>query len=215
MRGQLSRLAPLSGLVVVALIVVVLFFLPNSPSSDASAAKAVSFFTAHRHSQMAIAFMVWYAMFFAVIFGAAVRSYLRSRGGSDMLINLGFIGIGFLALAFSIAAGLLFAAADVPTKISPSAEQALNVLQNDLFPPIFVGIALFMFGTGLAIVRATVKALPTWLGWVALVIALAAVVPPFSWFSLFGWLVWMLIVSILIYLREGKPTPAPAPVTTG
>ncbi|MGZ4416455.1 MAG: hypothetical protein ACXVRZ_19105 [Gaiellaceae bacterium] len=209
----MSRLAPLSGLVVVALIVVVIFFLPSSPSSDASAAKAVSFFTAHRHSQMAIAFLVWYAMFFAVIFGAALRSYLRNRGGSDTLVNLGFIGMGFLALAFSIAVALLYAAADVPAKISPSSEQALNVLQNDLFPPVFVGIALFMFGTGLAIVRATVKALPTWLGWFALLTGLVAVVPPFSWFSLFGLLVWMLIVSILIYLREGRPTPAP--VTTG
>lgn len=214
MRGQLTRLAPLSGLVVVVLLVVVIFFLPGSPDSKASAAKAVSFFTAHRHSQLAIAFLVWYAMFFAVIFAAAVRSYLRDSGASDMLINLGFLGMGFFALAFSIIAGLLYAAADVPTKISPSAEQALNVLQNDLFPPIFVGIALFMFGTGLAIVRAQVKALPTWLGWVGLFVALVSVVPVVSWFSLFGFLIWTLI-SVLIYLREGKPAPSPAPAPTG
>lgn len=213
MRGQLSRLAPLSGVLFVALLLVAFFALPSSPDSKASAAKAVSFFTAHRHSQFAIAFLVWYAMFFAVIFAAALRSYLRDRGSSETLINVAFLGMGFVALAFSIVAGLLYAAADVPTKISPSAEQALNVLQNDLFPPIFVGIALFMFGAGLAVVRAKPKPLPTWLGWVALLIALVAVVPPFSWFSLFGLWGWTLIVSILIYLREGKPAPVPGTIS--
>jgi hypothetical protein len=208
MRGQLGRLAPLSGLVMVAVLLVAFFGLPSSPSSSASAAKAVSFFTTHRRSQLAIAFLVWYAVFFAVIFAAAVRSYLRSRGGSAMLLDVAFLGMGFFALAFAIAAGLLYAAADVATKISPSSEQALNVLQNDLFPPIFVGIALFMFGNGLAIVRAQVKALPTWLGWFALLIALVSVVPPISWFSLFGLFIWTLIVSILVFLREGGPVPA-------
>jgi hypothetical protein len=207
-RGQLSRLAPLSGLVFVGLLLVAFFALPSSPDSKASAAKAVSFFTAHRHSQFAVAFLVWYA----VIFGAALRSYLRSRGGSDMLINLSLIGMGFFAVAFSVAAGLLYAAADVPAKISPSAEQALNVLQNDVFPPIFVGIALFMLGAGLAVVRAAAKPLPTWLGWVALLIALVAVLPPISWFSVFGLLGWSLIVSILIYMREGEPGLKPATV---
>jgi hypothetical protein len=215
MRGQLGRLAPLSGLVMVAVLLVAFFGLPSSPSSSASAAKAVSFFTTHRRSQLAIAFLVWYAVFFAVIFAAAVRSYLRGRGGSAMLLDVAFLGMGFFALAFAIAAGFLYAAADVATKISPSSEQALNVLQNDLFPPIFVGIALFMFGNGLAIVRAQVKALPTWLGWFALLIALVSVVPPISWFSIFGLLIWTVIVSVLIYLRERGPVPTLTPVAAG
>lgn len=211
MQAQLSRLAPLSGVVAVVLILVAFFVLPTSPDVDASAAKAVSFFSEHRRSQLAIAFLVWYAMLFGVFFAACLRSYLRARGGPDGPVALGFIGMGFFALAFSLAAGVLYAAADVPTKISPAAEQALNMLQNDLFPATLVGVALFMFGNGLAIVRAQAKTLPTWLGWVALVIGLVAVVPPVSWFSLLGLLGWTLIVSILIYVREGKPAPAPSP----
>jgi len=213
MRAQLGRLAPLSGLIVVALGVVVIV-LPSSPDSSASATKAVSFFADHRRSQLAIAFLVWYAMLFSVIFGAALRSYLRRRGGSDGPIAVGFLGMGFFAVAFSVAAAVLFAAADVPTKISPSAEQALNVLQNDVFPPVFVGLALFMFGNGLAIVRAQVKALPNWLGWAALLIGLVAAVPPISFFALLGWLVWTLITSVLVYLREGTSAQLPSSTPT-
>jgi len=215
MRGQLSRLAPLSGVVFAVLFLILFFAFPDSPDSDASAAKVVSFFTDHGDSQSALAFMLWYAMLFAVFFGAALRSYLRRRGGSDGLIALGFLGMGFFALATSILGGFLFAAADVPTKISPAAEQALNVLQDDLFAPVFVGVALCMIGNGLAIVLAEVKALPRWLGWVALLIGLVAIVPPVSFFSLFGLVGWALIVSVLVYLREGESAPAAAPAGTG
>jgi hypothetical protein len=38
-----------------------------------------------------------------------------------------------LASTAGVLTGIDFAAADVPTKISPAAEQALNVLKNDVF----------------------------------------------------------------------------------
>jgi hypothetical protein len=204
MRGRFARLAPLSGLVFVVLVVIAFFAFPSSPNVGASAAKSVSFFAAHRRSQLAIAFFVWYAMLFAVIFGAVLRMHLRNRGGSGVPADLGFAGMVFFAVAFSVAAAFLYAAADVATKISPSAEQALNVLQNDIFPVFLVGIAILMLGNGLAIVRAREKPLPAWLGWVALVIALVAVVPFISFFAVFAFLIWMLIVSVLIFLRQGK-----------
>ena len=214
MRGRFARLAPLSGLLFVVLVVIAFFAFPSSPNVGASAVKAVSFFAAHRRSQLAIAFFVWYAMLFAVIFGAVLRSYLRSRGGSGLPADLGFAGMVFFAVAFSVAAAFLYAAADVATKISPDAEQALNVLQNDIFPVFLVGIAILMFGNGLAIVRSRAKPLPTWLGWAALVIALVAVVPFISFFALFAFLIWMVIVSVLIFMREGKAGPVAAPAAS-
>ena len=91
---------------------------------------------------------------------------------------------------------------------APAAEQALNVLQDDLFPVNFVGLAAFMFGNGLAIVKS--KALPQWLGWVAIVIGVLSVAAPIAWFSLFSLLGWTLVASILVYLRQGERAPAPA-----
>ena len=47
---------------------------------------------------------------------------------------LGFAGMIILATSACVIGGIDFAATDVPGKISPAAEQALNVLQNDVFP---------------------------------------------------------------------------------
>lgn len=206
MKG-LGRLVPLSGLVVMVLGLA-LVPLPSSPDSAASAAKVVSFFSDHQKSQQALAFIVWYAMLLTVIFAASLRAHLRRSGASEGLVALGFLGSGVLAAAFSVAAGTVYAAADVPTTISPAAEQALNVLQDDVFPAVFVGVALLMLGYGLAIARAEAKLLPVWLGWLALIVALVAVIPPVSFVSLFGFLIWMLLASVLLFLRQDNSVSA-------
>jgi hypothetical protein len=200
---RLIRLVPLSG-VVVAIMGAALFATPSSPSSDASAAQVVLFFSDHRRSQQAIAFMVWYAMVLTVIFAASLRMHLLRSGAPEGVIALAFLGTGMFAVGFSVAAGVLFSAADVPTKISPAAEQALNVLQDDVFPVIFVGMVVMMLGWGLAFVRAEAKLLPVWLGWLALVCALVGVIPPISFFGLIGFLVWILVTAVLLFLRQDK-----------
>jgi hypothetical protein len=75
-------------------------------------------------------------------------SYLRSRARSDGAIFLGFAGGIALALELTVAAGFLHSAADVPTRISASSE-----------PPIFVALAAFFAGNGIAVLQS--KALPT------------------------------------------------------
>jgi hypothetical protein len=200
MKG-LSRLVPLSG-VLVAVLGASLIALPSSPDSNASAAHVVTFFSDHRSSQLALAFIVWYAMLLTVIFAASLRTHLRRWGAPEGLVALGFIGSGVLAVAFSVSAGAVYSAADVPTKVSPAAEQALNVLQDDVFPAVFVGVAVLMLGFGLAIVRAEARVLPAWLGWLALVVALIAVIPIVSFVSLFGFLLWMLLAGVFLFLRQ-------------
>lgn len=202
MRGQLGRLVPLTGVVFAGLIVAAIVASPSTPNSDASTAKVVSFYTAHRKGELASAFLIWYAALFLIFFAAVVRSHLRARSDLDGLIALGFAGAALLALAFAILGGLLYSAADVPGKISPAAEQALNVLQDDVFPIIFVTTAAFMLGTGLTIARS--KALPKWLGWIAILTAAVSVVPPLSFIGLFILLGWSALVGVLISLGQGK-----------
>ena len=125
----------------------------NTPDTDASARHVVAFYKAHRHSQMASSFLVAYAVLFGLFFGAALRSFLRARSDSDGLITLGFAGVVVFAVGAGTLAGLNFAAADVPGKISPTAEQAVNVLQNDVFFTFLIGLGVFLLGNGLAIVR--------------------------------------------------------------
>ena len=90
-------------------------------------------------------------------FGAALRSHLRARSAADGLIALGFGGAVVLsaatatATATAAAAGLIFALADPPMILSPSAAQAIGVLGNDDCFPFLLGIGVFLLGNGLAI----------------------------------------------------------------
>ena len=150
----------------------------------------------------------------ALFFAAALRSYLRARTDGDGLGALGLAGMAVLAASGAVAAGITFAAADVPGKISPAAEQALNVLQNDVFFGILVGTGVFLIAHGLAILTIVPAPFPRWLGWAALLFGLVAVTP-IGWITLiFALPLWTLIVSVLM-LRRPEAGTAPVPAATG
>jgi hypothetical protein len=60
-----------------------------------------------------------------------------------------------------------------------------------------------MVASGLAILRGA--ALPRWLGWAAIVIGILALVLPIAFLALLLLLIWILVVSILIYRRQASP----------
>jgi hypothetical protein len=206
-----ARWAPVTGVVFAVLFVVAIVAGPNTPDSDASAQDAVSSFVSHRTHDRVSLFLIAYASVFAVFFAAALRSYLKARSDGDGLITLGYSGmIIFVVGAFTLV-GMEFAATDAPAKISPAAEQALNVLQNDVFFALLVGAGIFLIGNGLAIV--TSAALPKWLGWVAVPLAVIAVTPLGWLVAIFALPIWALIVSVLMLMRQDAPAAAPVAAT--
>jgi hypothetical protein len=206
MTAHWSRLASLTGLAFTGLLVAAFVVSGSSPNADWSAERVVSWYTAHHDSQNATVYLLGYGALFALLFAATLRSYLRRRSNADGLIALGFGGGIVFVLALALAAGVTAAAVDVPGKIDPSAMQALNVLANDLFfVSLLVGLASFAFGNGIAIAHSGV--LPKWLGWLGIVIGVAAVIPLVGWFAFLAAIVWVGIVSIVMFLR---PDDAPA-----
>jgi hypothetical protein len=211
----LGRWAPLTGIVFAVLLFVGAMISGNTPDSDASAQKAVSYFTAHRGSQQTSFYLIAYSIVFGLFFAAALRSYLRARTSEDGLIALGFAGMIVLGTSAAVAAGMTFAASDVPGKVAPAAEQALNVVSDDVFVGMLIGTCVFLIGFGLAIVRSVNAVLPRWLGWVALPLGVAAA-SPIGWIPLiFALPLWTLIVSVLMFMRQEAPAPAVAAPVTG
>jgi hypothetical protein len=208
MRDSLVRWTPLTGIVFVGLIVGAFVAGGSTPNSDASAQKVVSYYEAHRSAQIASSILVVYSVVFGVFFYGVLRSYLRTRSAENGLVTVGFAGGMLFGAGAAVLASVNFAAADVPGKISPAAEQALNVGQNDLFFLLLAGIAVTMIANGLAIARSA--ALPRWLGWVAILIGIVAATP-IGWFSLLATMGWVLVVSVLMYLRQGGTSAAAAP----
>ena len=211
----LGRSAPLTGVVFAVLLFVGAMVGGSTPNSDASPQHVVTYFTSHRGGQHASTFLIVYSIVFGLFFAAALRSYLRARSHGDGLIALGFAGMVVLAVSAATLAGINFSATDVPAKISPSAEQALNVLQNDVFFGMLIGVGVFLIGNGLAIVTNATATVPRWLGWVALPLGVIGLTP-LGWLSLiFALPVWSLIVGVLMFLRQAAPTPVAAAPASG
>ncbi len=207
-----SRWAPVTGVVFGVLFLVGFFVGTSTPDSDASAQSAVSSFASHRTHDRVSLFVIVYATIFALFFAAALRSYLKARSPGDGLIMLGYSGMVIYVVGALTLLGMEFAATDVPAKISPAAEQALNVLQNDIFFALLVGSGVFLIGNGLAIV--STAALPKWLGWIAVPLAIISVTP-LGWFvAIFALPIWAVIVSVLMFMRQEAPLAAPVPAAS-
>ena len=92
--------------------------------------------------------------------------------------------------------------------LRPTTVQAMNVIGNEAFLPVLAGAFVFAISSGVAILRGA--ALPRWLGWAAIAIGIAAIIPPTSFPALLGFVIWSVIVSILMYQRTGAPADAGA-----
>jgi hypothetical protein len=209
----LARWAPVTGVVFAVLLFVGANVGGNTPGSDASPQKVVAYYTSHRGREHASVFLIAYAIVFGLFFAAALRSYLRSRSDESSLVGLGVSGMTVLAASGAAVVGINLAAVDVPGKISASAEQTLNVLQNDVFLGLLIGTGVFLIANGLVIVKSA--ALPKWLGWAALPFGVVAVTP-LGWISLiFALPLWTVIVSVLMFIRQEAPAPAAAAPAVG
>jgi hypothetical protein len=210
MSNRLARLAtPVTGVLFVGLaLATILIGSNNTPDSNWSGARVIAFYEAHRHDQRISDVLGAAAFMFLVFFAASLRGYLRRANAAEGASTLALVGAALFTVGFVLTTGFDYALADVPSHLAPAAAQALNVADNDVWFLIPVGGCIFSIANGVAILRGA--PLPNWLGWVAIVIGVAAFTPAL-FFALFVLLAWILVVSALIYLRSGSTTPAVAP----
>ncbi len=204
MSNRWSRLAPLTGIVFVGLLIVTFAVGSGTPGVHATGAKVISYYKAHHGKQMASNFFGALGVVFLLFFAATLRSFLRRVENARPLAALGFGGAVVLAVGGASFSALGWSLADARNSLDPSAAQALNVLSNDFFWPFGVGVAVFGIGYGLAIARSA--ALPPWLGWIAFVLGILGVTP-LSFFAFLALLAWTLVVSTLLYTRGRSAAP--------
>jgi hypothetical protein len=209
MRG---RVAALCGIAFVALTIISFGVGGETPDADATAQKAVKFYTEHDSDQMLGSVLLMIGMVFFVFFANGLRSVLRAReGDSTGLSAVSFGGALLVAVGAGIFGGIGFTLGDVADKLDPAAVQALNALNSDFFLPVATGTAVFMIASGLAIART--GALPAWLGWIALVIGVAQMTPV-GFFAFLAFIVWTLATAIVLAARAGGASPGAAAAGT-
>ena len=77
----------------------------------------------------------------------------------------------------------------------------MNALSNDAVATNTAGMIVFAIAAGLAVLRS--RSFPRWLGWMAIAMAVLVVTPAES-LSFVALVVWMVIVSILMWMRDRR-----------
>jgi hypothetical protein len=148
---------------------------------------------------------------FVWFLGSLRARFLLAEGGLGRLTSLVY-GSGLLValcLTMQVAPPVIAASAD--EDLSADAAQALQTMGEAFFAGTWVLLVPMLVAAGLVIMRT--RALPVWLGWASLVLALGLLIPPVGWLIvLFLFPVWTLVASVLVFVRP-PPPPGPPPHT--
>jgi hypothetical protein len=204
---RLRKVLPLSGIALVALIVLGVLLGGSTPASTAAGTKVASYYDSHQARMIIVSFVLAAAGVFIVVFASTLG---RSLSAADGIWDRVLLGGG---IVFAAAAGFVgavnFALADSPTKVSGSALQALNLLGSDSWVLWNAALGVFMLGAAgawLASARGR-----RWVGWVALVLGVALFIPFADFFAFLASGLWIIGISIALF-REGlQPAYATAP----
>ncbi len=200
-----SRLVPLAGLATVALVVVAFIVSGETPNGDDPVLKIVSFYRDHDTDQVVSAGFLLWGMAAFLLFSSGLWRFLRDaeaerRGASSLML----VGAALAAAGATLFAGLAFTLGDFADDLSPQAIQTLNALNQDLFAPLTLGVFAFSIGAGASAIAT--GALPRWLGWVAMVVGVAALTPA-GFFAFLALGLWILIASALIFRAGDRGAP--------
>ena len=208
MNGNKGWLVPLTGAAFV--VVAIIGFIVGGEPKDAThpATEIANWYIDNKDSVEVSAFIGVAATVLLVFFGAYLRDVLRvAAGGADMLSLVSFIGVVVVAVGFSIDSTISLAIAERADDIDPIAVQSLQALWDNDFIPIALGTLLFLWATGISVVRS--GALPKWIGWIMLLLGVVALTP-FGFASFIGTAVLIVVISILLAVRARSATPAAA-----
>jgi hypothetical protein len=203
-----ARVGSLSGVAFVALVIGSQLASGGLPDSSASPAKVIDFYQAHRTGEQFGAVLTAVAVVVGLYFFGSLRSHLSRVAGGAQFASIGFTGAVLFAVGGCINAGLQWSLADVPSRLTPAAAQALNVLSKDnLATGLYIaGLAALMLFYGIAIVRT--RLMPRWLGWLSIALGLIALAGPLVFLVFVATAPWAIIVSVLLYRYNGDPAPS-------
>jgi hypothetical protein len=213
-----DRYSPLAGIKAVVLWVIGIVILtgPGHLGNDSSENPLVILGKYKAH-HAAIQWGVWFVMLGALAFlwfvGSLRSALYAAEGETGRLATLAGMGGAVTSLCILLAHVPSFAAATTSDNLTAPTAKALILMDDVFFYAAEFSLAVFFFAVALAIFRFAV--LPGWLGWVSLVFAVLAVIPPVGWAIVApGLPLWTLVVSWLLFAKtRGAPagtTPAAA-----
>jgi hypothetical protein len=206
---RLSRLLVWCGPVFAVLFLALSFISGDTPDAKSSAAKVLNYYDDNSTKIMATVFLSPLAAALLIAFAAAVRSRARSTGQTGPGPSVLLAGAVVWSAGLLLGSMVSLAGVDAADNKQGDVGVALNVLNGASWVPFIGGIAIFLIGAGLTGLGSRI--LPTWLGWVALVLGIVSLAGPGGFIGFFGGPLWMLVAGILLIVRERGSVESPAP----
>jgi hypothetical protein len=205
-------LVPLTGVLFVVLLILSFIVAGEPPDADENVQEIVDHYVDNKDSIQASVLIGGVAAVSLLFFAGYLRKLFRAAEGPDgMLSAIVLAGATIMAVGAGVDMTISFALAEGAEDIDPVAVQSLQALWDNDFMPIAIGLVVLLLASGLSIVR--YGALPKWLGWVAIVLAVVGMTP-IGFVAFMGGALWVLVVSILLAVRArgaAAPPSAAAP----
>ena len=209
MRNDREWLVPLTGVAFVLCVIASFAISGEPPEAKDDVQEIVDHYVDNKDSVMIGATLAPLAGAFLIFFAGYLRKVLRvAEGDRGMLSLVAFVGAAIVATGAAIDGTISFALAETADDIDPAAVQALQALWDNDFLPLALGSLVFLVASGMSIVRH--GALPSWLGWVAIVLGVLALTPV-GFFAFIGWALWILVLSVMLSMRARNAPAAAAP----
>jgi hypothetical protein len=189
----------LCGIAFVAVLLVAIIGVGGgTPGTGASAEKLASFYSDNDVRQGIGTFVLAAAAPFVVLFGVGLMTAVGRRDGGEWTAWSWVLLTGTILVAGSVlvTAFVHFALTNGGDEdISPTALEALNSLDANAWMMFNPAFGVMMLGAAGALLTTGAHRI---LGWIALVIGLAAFIPIADFFALLGTLVWIVVTSIVL-----------------
>jgi hypothetical protein len=195
-----SKAAPLFGLLFVLFVLASVLISGSAPKSDASLGSILHYYRTHQNQVAISALLIPPAVVFGLIWFSYLRTWLQRRDVDHRWGTVTFAGGILFAVTGGVAGGSLIALADAPKHLTASSAQTLNFLQSDM-PSMLSSMAFGTMAIAASVAILKSARLPSWLGWVSLVLGILAVVPFGDFFALPAIGIWTLILVGVIWFR--------------
>jgi hypothetical protein len=198
-RTSSDWLGPATGIVFVVLLAITLILAGEGVDPADGAEEVLSYYSDNEDQVLISGFLGGLAAVFFLFFAGWLRKVLReAEGPGGALSAVSFAGAIIFAVGGAVASTLSIALAESFDDIDPTAFEAVNAIAYNWFIPFAVGFSTFLLATGISAVRH--GALPSWLGWSAIVLGVATYTPA-GFFAFVLGLVWVLVASVLLTMR--------------
>lgn len=209
--SKLERMAPLTGVVFVVLLIVGILVINNYDYLPSSS-EITSFYEDNATSVSVGAFIALLSVFFFLWFVGSVRSTLRvAEGGTGRLSAVAFGGGVAVGAGMIVAYAATFAAAQragAAGGITEGGATALFDFSGSLMGTT-VPVAFAVLIGAAAVVSFRTGVFAPWLAWASAIVALGLLTPVNYIFAGIA-LLWVLVVSIVLYASPGGVAGEPS-----